>query len=528
MTGKSAIVFRVISVPLFFLFLFLLQGCSTLKDVKRQSISPDSLRALADARLGFSNDLSPYLKAHMKNGSLYVLQDWKIDDSKKIITGSGKKYDAYRNLLSSGTVEMSEDSVAIFETNTLVNSGSVTALTVFTGITAAVTVFCIINPKACFGSCPTFYTRDSDTLRLQAEGFSSSISPSMEATDIDALYHSKVDCDEYSLEMRNEAMETHVVRSANLLCVEKSKKNSRVFCSPDGKFWQCDSIILPQRALGPEGDCLSLLQKADGIERFSVADSANLGEKEFIELDFKNVPGKNSGLILGCRQTLLSTYLLYQTFAYMGSNAAYWVAQIERNKINVKGNEMLNMLGGIEVQVQDLYGNWQSAGFIDEFGPLATDFHIVPIKGIPEKNTKVRLKMTKGYWRIDYAALSPVSEAKNLTRLQPEEVLKGGKTDENARKILCDSSRALVTLPGDTYELKYRIPSMFKDYELFLESRGYYLEWIRREWMKEENAARLAEILLNPEAALKRLAPEFKKVEPKMESSFWRSRYAKP
>lgn len=507
---------------------FILSGCAPFMKVERRDIYTDSTKNFNDPRLGLTKDAYPYLKAHMKDGSLYVLQDWKIDDSKKNITGTGQLYDPYRNSVYSGQVTVSTDQVAIFETNTLEASGSMAAMTVFTGVTAAVTLYCIINPKACFGSCPTFYIHDGDSLRLQAEGFSSSISPSMEATDIDALYHSKIDCDEYSLEMRNEAMETHVVRSANLLCVEKSKKENRIFYSPDGKFWESDSIVLPYKATGPEGDCLGKLMRADDFERFSKADSLNLGEKEIVELDFKNVPDKNLGLILGCRQTLLSTYLLYQTFAYMGTNAAYWVAQIERNKVNVEGNEVLSMLGGIEVEVQDLNGSWKTAGVIDEFGPLATDFHIIPIKDILEKNTKIRLKMTKGYWRIDYAALASVSKTEKVTRVVPMEVLRHGKPDENARAVLCDSSRTLVTLPGDTYELRYRIPSVTRNYELFMESRGYYLEWIRKEWMKEENPSKLVEILLNPQQALKRLAPEFKKVEPNMESAFWRSRYAKP
>jgi hypothetical protein len=65
-------------------------------------------------------------------------------------------------------------------------SPTVTALTVFTGITAATTIYCVTNPKACFRSCPTFYISDGDSLRLKAEGFLSSIAPSLEATDVDA------------------------------------------------------------------------------------------------------------------------------------------------------------------------------------------------------------------------------------------------------------------------------------------------------------------------------------------------------
>lgn len=497
-------------------------------DSVRKTYSPDSLLNMNASQLNAERTASPYLKVHMKDGSLYVLKNWEADPSREYISGYGKLYDSYRDSIGSGHFTLRADSAVIFETNSIKPSGTAAAFTIYSGITAAITIYCMTNPKACFGSCPTFYTNDGDSLRLQAEGFSSSIAPSMEATDIDALYHSRPECDEYTVEMRNEALETHVVRSVNLLAVEKSRKENKIFYSPDGAFWECSSIIPPVSAAGPEGNCLGKLLKADGLERFSAADSFNLGAKEYIYLDFNNSESGKYGIVIGCRQTLLSTYLIYQTFAYMGNDVSRWIAELERNKINVKGNEILNLLGGLEAEVLDSEGCWRNAGSIDEYGPLAADFHILPVNGILDRNARVRLKLTKGYWRIDYAALAPIKEAARPERIQPFEVIRDGKTDPAAREILCDSSKTLVTLPGDTYRLNFRLPSLVKDYELFLETRGYYLEWIRNEWIREENPRKLAEIFLNPEAALKRMAPEFKAVESQMENSFWRSKYAKP
>ncbi|PYQ27780.1 MAG: hypothetical protein DMF57_18075, partial [Acidobacteria bacterium] len=69
-------------------------------------------------------------------------------------------------------------------------------------------------------------------------------------------------------------------------------------------------------------------------------------------------------------------------------------------------------------------------------------------------------------------------------------------------------------------------PADFANQELFLESRGYYLEWMREEWMHEESRVRATMMFLMPHLALRVLAPEFKKIEPQMESRFWNSRYA--
>jgi len=86
----------------------------------------------------------------------------------------------------------------------------------------------------------------------------------------------------------------------------------------------------------------------------------------------------------------------------------------------------------------------------------------------------------------------------------------------------------LATLPGDVYQLTYRLPPHPERYEIFLEARGYYLEWMRREWFAEQNSGLALGLFLDPAASLRRLAPAYKQVEPDIERLFWSSRYAKP
>ena len=85
----------------------------------------------------------------------------------------------------------------------------------------------------------------------------------------------------------------------------------------------------------------------------------------------------------------------------------------------------------------------------------------------------------------------------------------------------------LTTLPGDIYTYSFRLPDNAGRYELFLESQGYYLEWLRDEWLSEENRSRAAQLILQPEQLLRDVAPEFKKQEAQMEALFWGSRYAR-
>jgi hypothetical protein len=93
---------------------------------------------------------------------------------------------------------------------------------VVTGISVAVTAFCIADPKACFGSCPTFYLEGAGGAPIHAEGFSSSVAPSLEARDVDALYRARPAANgAVTVTMKNEALETHVVRHVKLLAAAR-------------------------------------------------------------------------------------------------------------------------------------------------------------------------------------------------------------------------------------------------------------------------------------------------------------------
>ena len=105
-------------------------------------------------------------------------------------------------------------------------------------------------------------------------------------------------------------------------------------------------------------------------------------------------------------------------------------------------------------------------------------------------------------------------------------VRRDGRPAPEALALLTDPDGVLVTLPGDRYELIYDLPPDSGSREPFLESRGYYLEWMREEWRAEENPALAALMFRRPELALHLLAPAFKELEPDMEAHFWGSRYA--
>ena len=480
---------------------------------------PNRLERKTGSTLASIDHNAPYLKVHMRDGDLYVLSAWQIDGAAQQVTGTGQLIGADRRVVSSASYHVPFDQVALYETNTIVTSPTVAAMALVTGASLVVTGACILNPKACFGSCPTFYARaDDGRLVLQAEGFSDAIAPALENHDIDALARTTGRGGPITLTMTNEAYETHVVKQADLLVVPRPP-GGRVFATRD-QLWLAPAVAPPLACTDAAGSCLAAVRALDGRERTSVTDGKDLATREIIDLAFAPLGGR-AAVVIGARQSLVTTFLLYQGLAYLGDRAGAWLAGLQAGE---HGHALEQLVGGIEVQVER-DGAWQTVGEAYETGPLATDVHLVLL---PDGVTgdHVRLRLPQGGWRIDYVALARIAGEARPQRVAPTKI-RGQLGREFAADRTPATSFPIVTMPGDSYELTYDLPPGDDD-ELFLDSRGYYLEWMRQEWMAEQNPVAALRLLVDPADMLRELAPAYKRLEPEAEALFWRSRYAHP
>jgi hypothetical protein len=482
-------------------------GCATTR-LKRTLTSVADVQTL-DRR-------SAYLKVHARDGQLYILSDWRVDEGARQISGRGERLNLARETLETGTFTVSLDEVALIETNVLQRSPAIAALAVVTGISAAVTALCIADPKACFGSCPTFSVNGAEGA-IHAEGFSSSVAPSLEARDVDALYTARSRADgAVVVTMKNEALETHVVRHVRLLAAARPA-HGRVLTTLEGEFREATDVRALEICDAEEGDCRRLVHAFDGSERVSVADAEDLARREVIDLQLPHGEGPR-GLVIASRQTLASTYLFYQSLAYLGRSAGAAIAALERGDRTMANalERLREVTGGIQVSIETDDGTWTTVGEVREMGPLASDVLVIPL---PEHGTgRARLRLARGHWRLDY-----IASVRLGSRVQPAVIEPASVQDAAGRPI---ARGLLTTLPGDTYTYLFKVPDGPAP-ELFLDSRGYYLEWMREEWLSEENPRRAAQLMLNPEQLLRDIAPEFKRQEARMERLFWGSRYAK-
>ncbi len=473
------------------------------------------------AASGFASD-DKVIKVHMTDGKLAVLKDWIVDNDAEEISGKGYIFSSRsRSRLNKRAQkwELPFNECVLIETNSYEGYRTMNTGTVMSMGLSALTLPCVFDPKSCFGSCPTFYLHDKDSMIIQAEGFSSSITKSMEAQDIDWLpaYDGQR---EVKVELKNEAWETHYLRKVDLLAVPRSL-NEQVLFSGDKAF--TISQVMPLVG-APSNSIFEKLQFKDGLEYLSPSDESDLITRESIILDFEPTKAKNLGIVITQRQSFMTTFLFYQSLAYMGSGVGELMAAYENASPLIRDaqNNMYDILGSVEVSAW-INGEWKLVGEVEEQGPIVTDTHLIPIKH-DGKVEKVKLTMTKGLWKIDQVTMCAVHEEVSPLSIQPIEMLENGIPLQKELEVLNDPSRMLVNQPGASYTLRFVIPDK-GPHSVFLRSQGYYTEWMRKDWLSEEDPEMVRMIIRKPRKWLKLMTPKYKMVESEMESMFWASKF---
>ncbi len=468
-----------------------------------------------------------YLKAYTPLGDLYILRDWHVDSGR--VHGVGVRLDQNRDTIEEREFDLSASDVSLFETNTNDISFAGTGMAITLVAHVILTIYCAENPKACFGSCPTFYINDGTGDKLMAEGFSSSVLPRLEAEDIDALPHAVPRGRMLEVTMKNEAIETHVVRAVDILAVPRSDGNY-IYKTDAGVFYEADSTLEPSKAVGLHGDVLEAVRSFDGIEYHSKTDSNDLAKMEFIDLDFAPQSDGSYGVVLGCRQAFVSTYLFYQGMSYLGSQAGEYLSRLQNGDslliASFKGFQAA--IGGVEVWSEDENGNWNEEGEVTEMGPIASDIHLIKVT-TSRRPRHIRLVMSQGAWRIDYIAMAKLAHEvapimlHPVTREHTRNQILFSDTDQWALRP-AKLANALVTLPGDEYRYTFELPEHPEEYDLFLRSQGYYMEWMREDWLRDEDPARVALFFLDPNFTMRSEARRFKAMEEELETQFWRTK----
>ena len=469
-----------------------------------------------------------YLKLHFHNGNVAGITQWEttVQDS---VLGKGTLYNPNRKIIQKGKLQFSLDDIAIVETNDLTalktsDNSRLIGMTILLVGNVLIDFYCVVNPKACFGSCPTFYAPGKDKLLdSNAEGFSKSITPYLEEGDIDALKFSTKQ-KSFQLTMKNEALETHCINEVKLYAVPRMD-SELIFHNPDGIFYRCENNI-PCKSAMSMTDVTEKVLQIDESEYFSASDSNNLLKQEELIVEFDAPKDKNLGLVINFRQTLMSTFLFYNTLSLMGDEVGTQFANLESKKFYQRRFEKaFNPLRHIKIYQWE-NKIWKLVGKISEQGPIAKNLQMLPIESTENEEVKLKLVMAQGNWRIDYLGLTEIKSEVKPHILTPKSIKGKQINDEKLKSITKDDDEYLYTFSGDQYLLDFELPAIKKDQtnELFVYSKGYYLEWMRKEWLWEKDITKFTKMMLMNKKTWRSLAREFKAVEGDMENTFWNSK----
>jgi hypothetical protein len=483
---------------------------------------------------------NPFFKIHFVNGDVAIMEKWALNEAQDSVVGEGQLLDFNRRFIKYGSLSLPVESMALIETNNYEEIKArdkeiISKLTAIMAFDALLAAPCLVFPKYCFGSCPTFYIEgETDLHEVRAEGFSNAIAPALENRDIDALKYSTRE-DVFRIYMKNEAYETHVVNQVELWTVPR-KQDEVVFVDEDDQFYLTSQPVSPLTAKVEGNEILPSLEAMDQEEYFSLTDSTDLTTREDLILEFKPQQWKDAGLVLNFRQTLLTTFLLYEGLSWMGDDVGRYLSKMESNKLlRKKMDQPFRRLGDIDCYVWDSQKkDWFLAQNVHETGPLAKNLQIIPLPANTARsgeNLKVKLTMAKGLWRLDYAGLAEIKGKVEPIKLLPASLTSLARpNNKTLDRLTADDEKYLVTFPGDEYLLEFQMPALKdnEEHELFLAAKGYYLEWIRTDWLADKNPKKIRKLLMGNKATWQSLARDYKEAEQRMEEVFWSSKYANP
>jgi hypothetical protein len=478
-------------------------------------------------------------KFHLRDGSLVVFDSWRVKGD--MVSGTGRAYGVQRELVMRGAIEVRLAHVILVETSEDHVDPAIVPMAVVTGASLALTVYCLANTKACFGSCPTFYVPNAQGgWTLQAEGFSSSIARIFEDDDLDDLPDARPRDGAITVAMRNEALETHMVRRVSLQVVD-GPPNGAVYRRFGDGYLSVGASVAPEmcastaRGAGaPEArddaSCSALAAK-DAEEVALESDGEDLAARASITVIYP-APGKRDvALVLTARNSLMTTYVLYQMMAYEGRSYGDFQASVERGDPSVLAGlaEFSQALGGLDVSFRQPGGAFRKVGSLGYIGPIARATRALEFTvDDPSQPVEIRLDFARANWKLDAARLAPVLAEKLDAREVPAEVESApGRDASRTAASLRGVGPYLVTTPGDSVVLQFRVtpPKEGGTQSYFLHSRGYYYEWMREEWLRDEDVGRARRYLDDPRSAFRELAPAYRAIEPSMDSVFRASRF---
>jgi hypothetical protein len=371
--------------------------------------------------------------------------------------------------------------------------------------TAGAAVLTPLLAVAIFGSCPTVYSNESGTDILEAESFPNSIAPLFEMRDVDRLNASPNAQHALRLSVRNEALETHYINHINL--VEAiHEPGDLVVPTKSGRPIALREFVTTGITLDRRGtDVTTILSTADSLiyetaaETIGEADSSNLWD--FLYLTIPLTPGRNPDsayVYLRLRNSLLGTVFFYDyMLAGRGPQSVKWLADdLEVIGEALKLADFYSTRMGLRIDVA-VDGAYKEVGRVREVGPIAFDHIAVPIPvTVTGDVLEIRLRFIPDAWRIDQVGIALEATYPPVRDIGISNVVVAQNASTEWAELIVDGISENdetygVTGPGQDFEVVFDVGPDPQDLSrtFFIGMQGYYVEWIRGSWLRENPVA---------------------------------------
>ena len=441
--------------------------------------------------------MSASARIHTFDGSVYLARKG-FTIRNDTISGSAQKYDLTRLSDSEREWQIPIDSVAgveyfAVEMPGLREVGNAVSATTFTVYSLAGSLVLL---KALFGSCPTFYTYDGEAPVLEAEGFSYSIGKYFEAGDLDRLHVDPSSGAPLRLDIRNEALETHYINQVEVRYLDHPS-GTEAYPGVEPGTVHTLKPRPPVSAVSMSGrNVLGAVIRRDAESHESDEETTSgllpKGTRDYIECEFENPTGSSTlTLALRGRNTLQNTVLLYDVMMRnQGSLVLDWISKVNENPLySWRLYRWYKEHSGIQVFVEH-DGEFELAERISDTGPIAWKETAVQIPVDPGKKTvRVRFAFLPESWAIDWIGYDDQRyDVSELTGFAPAAATNNRETDNRSivRLLGKDDDDYLPTYPGTIVHLTFEAPAARNPgaRTFFVWSKGYYIEWVRGEWLK--------------------------------------------
>jgi hypothetical protein len=395
-------------------------------------------------------------------------------------------------------------------------------------------IYCIANPKACFGSCPTVYTRNGDNWEFQTELFSYSISRLLESEDLDRLNYRISSGAPFTLRVANEALETHNINLMQLIAVRHAA-GTMAFPTADGDFVTVRELRAPLSAVNSEGrDILQPVQFWD--DQAYRSDSALVREvksgrtSDWIDVRVRPPHRSRSAtIVLRLKNTLLSTVLFYEVvLGTQGVEAVDWTRRMNSDRpYAALFRSVYSQFSGLKILAWR-GDSWRMMGSVPDAGPVGWKPVAINVPIEDENELRIRVEFFPDNIMIDYLAFDFDSGENQILASEVPPYAVTDKAGDLRPEILAllqrDDLRYLVTEPQDVYRFLYELPTAGEgEMTLFVRSKGYYTEWIRGSWIGPPVGPRQFD-LFNIDKTITMLADLWIAERGTMESLFFRNR----